>query len=62
MLASTKKSGVRSTVSSSRASGMKKPETFMSYLFRKMKEIFMGFWMYSRKFLWISTTGTHSFS
>lgn len=55
MLASTKKSTVRSTLSSSRAAP--KNETFFAFMFRKLKEAFMGLWMYSRKFLWVSTTG-----
>ena len=58
MLASTKRSNVRSTISSSRGSVQKKNETFMGYIIRKCREIWGGFWGFSRRFLWISTTGS----
>ena len=57
MFSSAKRSSVgRSTVSSSRALPRAK-ESFPVYIYRKVKEMFMGFWMYSRKFLWVTTTG-----
>ena len=59
MFASTKRSGVRSTMSSSRAvQKPRKDESFFAYIFRKVREMFMGLWGYSRKFLWVATTGT----
>jgi len=57
MFASAKRSTVRSTMSSSRAIQAKKNESFFAYIYRKMKEMLMGLWGYSRKFLWVSTTG-----
>jgi len=57
MFSSTKRSTVRSTVSSSRASAPRKNEGFLAFIVRKIREMFMGLWGYSRKFLWISTTG-----
>ena len=58
MFASAKRSSVRSTMSSSRAIQTKKNESFFGYIYRKLREMFMGLWGYSRKFLWVSTTGT----
>ena len=49
---------MRSTMSSSRAIQAKKNESFFGYIYRKLREMFMGLWGYSRKFLWVSTTGT----
>lgn len=61
MLASTKKSNVRSTVTSSRGVGIKKNESFFDYILRKLKEAFIGLWGFSRKFLWVSTTSISGF-
>jgi len=62
MLASTKKSTVRSTVSSSRGGAAKKNESFFGYLVRRLREMFMGLWGFSRKFLWVSTTSNLNIS
>lgn len=57
MFSSAKRSTVRSTVTSSRSAAPRKNEGFLAYIVRKVREMFMGLWGYSRKFLWVSTTG-----
>jgi hypothetical protein len=57
MLFSTKKSQGSTLTSTTRTTAAKKKETFWAYIMRKCREAFMSLWMYSRKFLWISTTG-----
>jgi hypothetical protein len=59
MLASTKKTINNSTVATFKSSStIKKKESFFSFIFRKITEIFNRVYLFSRKFLWVSSTGT----
>ena len=62
MFSSAKRSTVRSTVASTRSTAPRKNEGFVAFIIRRLKEMFMGLWGYSRKFLWVSTTGNSQVS
>lgn len=59
MLASTKKTINSSTVATKSAS-IKQKESFFAFIFRKIREAFSRFYLFSRKCLWVSSTGTAS--
>ena len=60
MLASTKKTLNSSTVAT-KSSSTKQKESFFAFIFRKIREAFNRVYLFSRKCLWVSSTGTISF-
>ena len=57
MLASTKKTLNNSTVASKTGS-IKQKESFFAFIFRKVREALNRVYLFSRKCLWVSSTGT----
>lgn len=58
MLASSKKTLNNSTVATSKSTVAKQKETFFAFVFRKIREAFARVYLFSRRCLWVSSTGT----